>query len=184
MATFSFSEFMREGGWGMWPVMLLGLVALASATRYAIRPERLCLRFVALLWLTLLVAVVHASVTDVAAVFRLFRGSGPRARQPDRAHALRGPQGVDAPRRAGGIFLTLVPLPRRGRRLPRIPPGGGPYFLTCLAGFFGSSSGTPFFSWITRSPPSLQAPLTVLPSGLFPWILPASIVVVACAPMR
>src|SRR5439155_7922335 len=72
MATFSFSEFMREGGWGMWPVMLLGLVALASATRYALRPERLCLRFVALLWLTLLVAVVHASVTDVAAVFRYF----------------------------------------------------------------------------------------------------------------
>ena len=47
MTTFSFGEFMREGGWGMWPVMMLGLLALASATRYVLRPERLCLRFVA-----------------------------------------------------------------------------------------------------------------------------------------
>jgi len=32
MATFSFVEFMREGGWGMWPVLILGLVGLASST--------------------------------------------------------------------------------------------------------------------------------------------------------
>ena len=50
-------------------VLLLGLVALASATRYALRPERLCLRFVAILWLTLLVVIVDATITDVAAVF-------------------------------------------------------------------------------------------------------------------
>ena len=43
-ATASFGDFMREGGWGMYPVLLIGLVTLASATRYAIRPERLCLR--------------------------------------------------------------------------------------------------------------------------------------------
>ena len=64
----------------MWPVLLLGLVALASATRYALRPERLCLRFVAILWLTLLVVIVHASITDVAAVFHYLEDP---ARAPD-----------------------------------------------------------------------------------------------------
>ena len=69
MTGFSFSQFMMEGGWGMYPILLLGAVTLASATRYALRPERLCLRFVSILWLTLMVVGVHASITDVAAVF-------------------------------------------------------------------------------------------------------------------
>jgi len=72
MSGFSFSQFMMEGGWGMYPVLLLGVVTLASATRYALRPERLCLRFVSILWLTLLVVIVHATITDVAAVFHYF----------------------------------------------------------------------------------------------------------------
>jgi hypothetical protein len=108
--TFSFSEFMREGGWGMWPVMLLGLVTLASATRYALRPERLCLRFVALLWLTLLVAVVHASITDVAAVFQYFDDP---VRAPDNQIVRMlfvGLKESTRPAALGGIFLTLVPL--------------------------------------------------------------------------
>ena len=54
-ATTSFGDFMKEGGWGMWPVMLLGLVALASPTPYSIRPQRLLHRNVALLWVTLMV---------------------------------------------------------------------------------------------------------------------------------
>lgn len=110
MATFSFSEFMSEGGWGMWPIMLLGVVALASATRYALRPERLCLRFVGLLWLTLLVAVVHASVTDVAAVFRYFEDP---VRAPDNQIVrmlFMGLKESTRPAALGGIFLTLVPL--------------------------------------------------------------------------
>ena len=81
MATFSFGEFMREGGWGMWPVLLLGLVALASSIRYA-APARTAvppLRGAAVAdacWSS----VVHASVTDVAAVFRYFEDP---ARAPD-----------------------------------------------------------------------------------------------------
>jgi hypothetical protein len=110
MGTFSFGEFMREGGWGMWPILLLGIVALASATRYAIRPERLCLRFLAVLWVTLLAAVVHASVTDVAAVFRYLEDP---ARAPDGQVArllITGLKESTRPAALGGIFLTLVPL--------------------------------------------------------------------------
>jgi len=110
MGIFSFSEFMREGGWGMYPILLLGILALASATRYAIRPERLCLRFVAILWVTLLTAVVHATVTDLAAVFRFFDDP---ARAPDNQIVrllFGGLKESTRPAILGGIFLTLVPL--------------------------------------------------------------------------
>ena len=109
-ATSSFGEFMREGGWGMWPVMLIGLMALASASRYAIRPERLGLRFVAVLWLTLLAAVIHATVTDLAAVFRYFEDPV-RAPSSEMARTLLiGLKESTRPAALGGIFLTLVPL--------------------------------------------------------------------------
>ena len=92
MPTFSFVEFMREGGWGMYPVLILGLVGLASSVRYAARPERYCLRFIAVLWVTLVVAVTHATVTDVAAVFAYLEDP---ARAPDGQMAR---------------LLTLIPL--------------------------------------------------------------------------
>jgi len=110
MAGFHFGEFMREGGWGMWPIFLLGLVAMASSTRYAIRPERLCLRFIAVLWVTLLAVVVHATVTDIAAVFLYLEDPG---RAPDAQLArllLTGLKESTRPAALGGIFLTLVPL--------------------------------------------------------------------------
>ena len=110
MSGFSFSQFMMEGGWGMYPVLLLGVVTLASATRYALRPERLCLRFVSILWLTLLVVIVHATITDVAAVFHYFEDP---VRAPDNEMArtlMIGLKESTRPAVLGGIFLTLVPL--------------------------------------------------------------------------
>ncbi|HMF43568.1 MAG TPA: hypothetical protein VKQ32_23000 [Polyangia bacterium] len=110
MDSFSFGEFMREGGWGMWPILLLGLAALASAVRYATRPDRQGLRFVAALWLTLMIAVVHASITDVAAVFGYFQDPG-RAPDPQIPRTLLiGLKESTRPAVLGGIFLTLVPL--------------------------------------------------------------------------
>jgi hypothetical protein len=110
MGTFSFSEFMREGGWGMWPVMLLGLVTLASAVRYMVRPERYCLPFIAALWVTLAAAVIHATVTDVAAVFHYLEDP---IRAPDGQVArllVAGLKESSRPAALGGIFMTLVPL--------------------------------------------------------------------------
>ena len=107
MESFSFGEFMREGGWGMWPAMLLGLASLASAIRYALRPEKQWLRFVAALWLTLVVSVVHASITCVAAVFGYFQDP---ARALDPRLVLIGLKESTRPAVLGGIFLTLVPL--------------------------------------------------------------------------
>ena len=110
MESFSFSLFMREGGWGMWPVALLGVVALASAARYMVRPERFSLSFVAAMWVTLIVTVTHATLTDVAAVLA-------HAQEPDRAPdallvriLICGLKESTRPAAFGGIFLTLVPL--------------------------------------------------------------------------
>src|SRR5262245_924310 len=110
MSTFSFGLFMREGGWGMWPVLLIGLVVLASAVRYAARPDRLWLRFVAALWVTLLVSVVHASVTDVAAVFGYFDDPARATDAQIPRLIIMGLKESTRPAALGGIFLTLAPL--------------------------------------------------------------------------
>jgi hypothetical protein len=39
-------EYFRDGGWGMYPTLVCGVVLLAAALKYALRPER---RFVPLL---------------------------------------------------------------------------------------------------------------------------------------
>jgi hypothetical protein len=39
-------ELFRDGGWGMYPTLVCGLVLVAAALKYALRPER---RFVPLL---------------------------------------------------------------------------------------------------------------------------------------
>lgn len=110
MNTFSFGEFMKEGGVGMWPVMLLGLAVVAAAARYAARPGPPWLRFVAALWVTLLVATAHAVITDVAAVFRYLQDV---TRAPDSQFArilVTGLKESLRPAALGGIFLTLAPL--------------------------------------------------------------------------
>jgi hypothetical protein len=94
----------------MWPVLLLGLVTVASATRYMLRPERYCVPFIAALWVTLAVAVLHAGLTDVAAVFRYLEDP---ARAPDGQVArllMTGLKESTRPAVLGGIFLTLAPL--------------------------------------------------------------------------
>jgi Na+/H+ antiporter NhaA len=110
MSTFSFWDFMHEGGKGTWLALLLGLAALAAAIRYAVRPERRYLRFIAALWLTLLVSVVHATVIDMAAVFHYLEDP---VRAPDGQVArmlIAGLKESTRPAVLGGIFLTLVPL--------------------------------------------------------------------------
>ena len=110
MDHFSFADFMKEGGWGMWPVLLLGLAGVASAARYAVRPVPGCLPFVAALWLTVGVVVGHAVITDLAAVFRYLEDPT-RAPDPQFARLLvTGLKESTRPAALGGIFLTLMPL--------------------------------------------------------------------------
>lgn len=109
MGHFSFMEFMLEGGWGMWPILLFGLVALGSAGRYGVSPGRTSLRLVAILWLTLLATVAHATVTDLAAVFSYFERTADAEASLVRV-LFTGLKESTRPAALGGIFLTLVPL--------------------------------------------------------------------------
>ena len=110
MGSFSFATFIQEGGWGMWPVMLLGIATLGGAARYAVRPERRWLGFAAALWLTLIAVVIHAVVMDVAAVFRFLENP---AGVPDGQLArvlFVGLKESSRPAALGGIFVALAPL--------------------------------------------------------------------------
>jgi len=110
MGTFSFLTFMQEGGWGMWPVLVLGFMGLASSLRYALRLDGPCLPFAAALWVALLVVVIHAVVTDLAAVFKFLEDP---TRAPDAQFArllVTGLKESTRPAALGGIFLALVPL--------------------------------------------------------------------------
>ncbi len=62
-------DFFREGGWGMWPVLVFGLVALGSAGRYAWDMEGARLRFAIVMIVLVAISSLHAMLTDLAAVF-------------------------------------------------------------------------------------------------------------------
>jgi hypothetical protein len=61
-------QFFREGGWGMYPVLVFGLVMLATAARYAWDFEPARLRFVVATAMVVIVSMTHAMLTDLAQV--------------------------------------------------------------------------------------------------------------------
>ncbi len=63
-------RFMIEGGFGMWPILLFGLVLMYGAVRFAITPTARWLGFVAAMWVTVATAAVGAMITDFATVMR------------------------------------------------------------------------------------------------------------------
>lgn len=58
-----------EGGWGMFPVLIFGLVTMYAAGRYAYDGEPVRLRFVVAMSVVLIVSMAHSMLTNVAAVF-------------------------------------------------------------------------------------------------------------------
>ncbi len=62
-------NFFVEGGWGMYPVLVMGLVLVWAGFRYARDGEPIRLRFIGALSLALLVTMAHATWTCVAMVF-------------------------------------------------------------------------------------------------------------------
>lgn len=62
-------QFFQEGGFGMFPVLIFGLVMLATAARYAFDPHPSRLRTAHAIGWVLVVTTLHAMLMDVAAVF-------------------------------------------------------------------------------------------------------------------
>ena len=68
-------HFFVEGGWGMYPVLVMGLMLVWAAARYAIDTEPVRLRFIGALALALVATMGHATWTCMAAVFRYLEQS-------------------------------------------------------------------------------------------------------------
>lgn len=64
------AEMFREGGWGMIPTVLFGLLALGAAFRYAIRTETRLLGFIASLGHAVLFFALSGFTTGVIATVR------------------------------------------------------------------------------------------------------------------
>jgi hypothetical protein len=62
-------QFFVEGGWGMYPVLVLSLILVACAGRYAFDSEPVRLRFITALSLTLLAFIVGSVTAGAAKVF-------------------------------------------------------------------------------------------------------------------
>lgn len=61
--------FFMEGGWGMYPILIVGLVLLWSSCRYAIDREPARRPFITVLSLAYLAFIAQSLLMDVATVF-------------------------------------------------------------------------------------------------------------------
>ncbi|GAB4198778.1 MAG: hypothetical protein OHK0013_08310 [Sandaracinaceae bacterium] len=115
-----------EGGWGMFPVLIFGLVTLYASGRYAVDGEPARLRFVAAMSVVLVAAMGHAMLTNVAAVFS-FLQDPERAPDGELTRILfTGLMESTRPGALGGALLVLalvlvaVGVYRAGRRELRL----------------------------------------------------------------
>jgi len=98
-------RFFVEGGWGMYPVLVMGLMLAWSSARYAIDNEPLRLRFIVALALALVVTMGHATWTCVAAVFHHL---AQRPSEPFARTLVTGLMESTRPAILGGALLTLA----------------------------------------------------------------------------
>ena len=103
-------EFFREGGFGMFPVVALGVVMMVAAGRYAADPRIPRLHFVMGVGATLTVAAVGAFITNLAMVMWYLED---RVRAPDAEFArllVTGLKESSRPAALAGLlmFLALV----------------------------------------------------------------------------
>ncbi|WP_437793276.1 hypothetical protein [Sorangium sp. So ce693] len=103
-------DFFVEGGWGMWPILVFGMVTVGAGLQFARRPEPGKLGFVAAMGLTTLVATIHATWIDLGAVFSAL--SDP-AKVPDGELArvlIVGLKESTRPGSLGGLLLAIACL--------------------------------------------------------------------------
>jgi hypothetical protein len=62
-------DFFKEGGWGMWAILFIGIVLLGAAGWFAARPQRRRIGFLAGMTASLMFAMLYAVSTDLGTVF-------------------------------------------------------------------------------------------------------------------
>ncbi|MFS8068951.1 MAG: hypothetical protein ACMG6S_21530, partial [Byssovorax sp.] len=61
-------NFFKEGGWAMWPILILSLVTVGASARFASRPDRRQIGFLVSMALATVVSVFHATWVDIGSV--------------------------------------------------------------------------------------------------------------------
>jgi hypothetical protein len=103
-------EFFREGGWGMWPILIFGAVTVGAAVRFMQKPETGLLRFVAAMALTTLITTIHATWTCLAAVASFVEDPNRVADAEMTRTFFAGFKESTRPGTLGGLLLTLACL--------------------------------------------------------------------------
>ena len=104
------SEFFHEGGWGMWPILVFGMVTLGAAGRFAWKPEVRQLGFLGAMTATTIGSMFNATWTDVAAVLQHLSERSPLSEEQYRTSLTAGLMESSRPGTLGGILLTLACL--------------------------------------------------------------------------
>jgi hypothetical protein len=102
-------EFFRDGGWGMYPTAIFGVVLLVASVRFAWTPERRHLGFIFGMWATTLVQILHATWTDFAAVAHALQSGEIPDHELTRTF-FEGFKESTRPGMFGGVFLVLALL--------------------------------------------------------------------------
>lgn len=105
-----FGDFFAEGGWGMYPTLVFSLSVVGGAVWFALKPEPRRLAFTAAMWLTLVSAIVHATWTDLAAVFAYLEDPNKTPAGEMARTLVTGLKESTRPGALGGMFLTLALL--------------------------------------------------------------------------
>lgn len=101
-------QFIQEGGFGMIPVLVMGLLAIGVAGRYAWDVEPTRLKLVVALSAVLVATMMHAMLTNVAAVLAYVQDP---ERAPDAALTrtlITGLMESTRPGALGGALLSLA----------------------------------------------------------------------------
>jgi hypothetical protein len=115
-------NFFVEGGWGMWPVTVFGLITVWAAGRYAHDLQPFRLRFTLVMAVVVIISAFNAVITGMEMVLWYVED---RARTPDEDFARTLVTGIKEASRAAplaGVLLTLaavlvaVGIYRAGRR--------------------------------------------------------------------
>jgi hypothetical protein len=84
------ANFFIEGGPGMFPILVLGLILVVTSVRYLLDGEPVRLRFAAVLALALLAAVAVATVLDLSNVMKALASGYRRPPHDDDLRLLAG----------------------------------------------------------------------------------------------
>jgi hypothetical protein len=100
-------DFFMEGGWAMYPVLILGLVLLGSTARYAFDLETVRLRFIAALSLALVAFIASGLVINTAMVFWYLQSP---ERVPDAQYLRILAEGLKEASRPANLGLPMLGL--------------------------------------------------------------------------